>query len=146
MYSAVIQIHHYLSWLVLAALLFAILRAWTGVIFKKYWTVSDRTTGMLLTVIVDIQLLTGVILFAALSPVTRMAFSNFNVAIKDPAVRFFTLEHTGVMLLAVIFVHIGRSISRKTQFAARKHRVSAIYYTLAAALILSRIPWDRIFS
>jgi hypothetical protein len=40
---------------------------------------------------------------------------------------------------------MGRAKAVKAQFAARKHRISAIFYTIATLLILSRIPWERIF-
>jgi hypothetical protein len=146
MYPIVIQIHQYISWLILAVALFAVIRSWSGMIFRKQWTSTDKTTGMLFTLFIDLQLVFGIILYAALSPVTKQAFSDFSAVMKEPSVRFFALEHILVMLLALLLIHVGRSKARKAQFAAYKHRISAFYYSIATALILFRIPWDRIFS
>lgn len=51
-----------------------------------------------------------------------------------------------MMVVAVIILYIVKSRVRKAQFNARKHRMSAIWYTVALALVLFSIPWGRIFS
>jgi len=145
LYPVFIQIHHYLSWGVLLFALLAALRGWTGVIFTKRWNGTDVTLATLLTIFADLQLLTGVILYAALSPVTRSAFTDFGAAMSNPAIRFFAVEHIIVMVIAVVIIHIARGKARDAQFKARKHRISAVWYTIALALILTRVPWDKIF-
>ena len=65
---------------------------------------------------------------------------------QNPGLRYYAVEHIAVMVLAVLFIHIGRSGSRKAQFKARKHKLATIWYTLAVALMATRIPWDRVFS
>jgi len=146
MYNTILQIHHYLSWFVLLAALFALLRAWYGAVFKKWWSATDIVSGMIFSVSIDIQMILGIILYAGLSPVTKPVFADFSLAVQDPVVRFYAIWHVAANLLAVIFVHIGRSQAVKAQFPARKHKISAIFFTIATLLILSRIPWDRIFA
>jgi hypothetical protein len=146
MYIITLQIHHYLSWFVLLAALFALFRSWYGTIFKKWWSPTDIIAGMLFSISIDLQLVAGIILYAGLSPITTSAFEDFGTAVKDPGIRFYAIGHIAAMLLAVIFVHVGRSKAGKAQFPARKHRISAIFYTIATLLILSRIPWERIFA
>lgn len=91
-------------------------------------------------------MLLGIVFYVALSPVTRQAFNNFGAAIADPGIRFFAVEHIAMMVVAVIILYIVKSRVRKAQFNARKHRMSAIWYTVALALVLFSIPWGRIFS
>jgi hypothetical protein len=146
MYPVLIKTHQILSWLVLLATAFAMYRSWRGIIFKKQWFTADKRAGLWLSVFVDVQIGTGLLLYVVYSPVTRIVFTNMKAAMADAPVRFYAVEHILVMFVAAILVHIGRAKARNTQFAARKHRVSAFFYMLATALILSRIPWERIFT
>jgi len=146
LYSVFLSIHHYLSWGVVLVLILAAGKAWKSLLFKNRWTSTDTILASLLTVGADLQLLLGIVLYAALSPVTRQAFNNFGAAIADPGIRFFAVEHIAMMVVAVIILYIVKSRVRKAQFNARKHRMSAIWYTVALALVLFSIPWGRIFS
>jgi len=146
LYPVFLSIHHYLSWGVVLVLILAAGKAWKSLLFKNRWTSTDTILASLLMVGADLQLLLGIVLYAALSPVTRQAFNNFGAAIADPGIRFFAVEHIAMMVVAVIILYIVKSRVRKAQFNARKHRMSAIWYTVALALVLFSIPWGRIFS
>ena len=146
LYPVFVSIHQYLSWGVVLVLILAAGKAWKSLLFKNRWTSTDTILASLLMVGADLQLLLGIVLYAALSPVTRQAFNNFGAAIADPGIRFFAVEHIAMMVVAVIILYIVKSRVRKAQFNARKHRMSAIWYTVALALVLFSIPWGRIFS
>jgi hypothetical protein len=146
MYPVILQIHHYLSWLVLITALFALYRAVRGILLKKQWFAADSRAGLFFSVVIDFQVLAGILLYVVFSPLTRVVFTDINSVMVEPSARFYGVEHVMVMLIALFAVHIGRSKARKAQFAARKHRLSAVWYTLAVVLILSRIPWERIFT
>jgi hypothetical protein len=145
MYPVILQIHHFLSWLVLLTASYALFRAFRGILFKKQWFSADRRAGWFLLIAIDLQVLTGILLYGWFSPVTRGVFTNFASVMAESSLRFYSVEHISVMLLALIASHIGRWRARKAQFAARKHRLSAVWFTLAVILILSAIPWERIF-
>jgi hypothetical protein len=91
----------------------------------------------------DIQFLIGIILYAFVSPLTKAAFSDFGAAMKNPALRFYAVEHILLMVIALVLVHIGRSKSKKAIAPWKKHRAAAIYYGIALVLILAGIPWDK---
>jgi hypothetical protein len=146
MYPVILKIHQILSWLVLLAAVYALYRSWRGILFKKQWFNADKKAGMLFTIFLDLQLLAGLLLYVVYSPLTRIVFSDLRATMADAPVRFYAVEHILVMLAAIILVHIGHARARNTQFAARKHRISAFFYMLATALILLRIPWERIFN
>jgi hypothetical protein len=146
MYPVILQIHQYLSWLVLLTALFALYRAFRGILLKKQWFAADRRAGLFFSVVIDFQVLAGILLYVVFSPLTRVVFKDINSVMAEPSVRFYAVEHVLVMLIALFAMHIGRSKAMKAQFAARKHRLSAAWYTLAVVLILSRIPWERIFT
>ena len=145
MYPIFLKTHQILSWLLLLAAAWALFRSWRGMIFGKSWYEADKKAGFFLVILTDLQVLTGLLLYVVYSPVTRIVFTRFSEAMADQAVRFYAVEHIAVMLIALVVVHLGRSKAKNAQFAARKHRISAVFYTFATILILSRIPWERIF-
>jgi hypothetical protein len=145
MYPILLKIHQIASWFLLLAAAWALVRSWRGMIFGKSWLTADKRAAFFLVLLTDLQVLAGLILYFVYSPLTRIIFSNFSATMSDTQVRFYAVEHIAVMLIALIVVHMGRANARKAQFANRKHRISAIFFTIATLLILSRIPWERIF-
>jgi hypothetical protein len=140
MYSTALLIHSWLRWAVLLAGLFAIVRGmggWSGV---KAWTRVDDRAGFWFIALLDLQLLLGLILYLFLSPFSTAAFEDFGGAMRNSALRFWAVEHTFGMLIAVALAHVGRARGRKAA-AAKKHRTTAIFYGLALIVILASIPW-----
>jgi hypothetical protein len=110
---------------------------------KKLWTKEDNILGIVFTSIMDLQLLTGLILYFFLSPVTKQVFADFGAAMKDHDLRFYGIEHITMMVIAVILVHIGRVKSKKSKTDLKKFKIASIYYLIATAVIIAAIPWGR---
>ena len=114
MYTGLLHTHNMFRWLVLAALFLAVLFALTGWYTKRKWTKGDNIIGLVLTIFMDIQFIVGIILYAFVSPITKAAFSDFGAAMKNVNLRFYAVEHILMMVLALVFVHIGRAKSKKS--------------------------------
>lgn len=88
----------------------------------------------------DIQLLIGLILYF-----TGMWFENIktntSAVMKDPAERFFAMEHALMMIIAWLLVHVGRSMVKRADTDAQKHKRTLIWFGIALLLILVMIPW-----
>jgi hypothetical protein len=143
MYSHLLALHNALRWVVLAAALTAVLVAASGWSGSKPTTPTMRRWSILFVAGMDLQLLIGLILYFAVSPLTHMAFQNMAVAMKDHELRFFTVEHTTYMLIAVILAHVGGAISRKGKTDRAKYRGATISFGLSLLLMLGGIPWWR---
>ena len=143
MYTALLHTHNMLRWLLLVIFILAIAFAITGWLQKKEWAKKDRITGTLLTIFMDVQLLIGLVLYFFVSPLTKAAFADFGAAMKNSGLRFFAVEHILLMILAVIFVHIGKAKTKKASADWKKHKSAFIWYGLSLVLILLGIPWDR---
>ena len=141
LYPIVLTIHSILRWLVILTALFAIIRASTGISFKRGWMEMDNRAGMLFVSILDLQVLIGIILYFFLSPTTTHALQNFSAAMSNEAARFFTIEHVSLMIVAAAAVHIGHALARRAPTPIQKHRRSAIWFGLALIIILLAIPW-----
>src|SRR5689334_22761650 len=107
LYPHLLAFHSLMRWIVLGAAIFAVWVAASGWLKSKPIGPALRRAGTFFVVSLDVQLLLGLILYFAASPLTRMAFQNMAVAMKDHELRFFTVEHTTYMLVAVILAHVG---------------------------------------
>ena len=142
MYPIVLSLHNLVRWVVVILAVAATVRAFIGWFGKKEWTALDNQLGVLFSSSVDVQLLLGLLLYF-LSPITGTALKNFGVAMSNPELRFFAVDHVTVMFVAVILAHVGRTLSKKAAEATSKHRLAAIFFGLAILAIASAIPWSR---
>ena len=55
--------------------------------------------------------------------------------------RFFAVEHALMMIIAWLLVHLGRSMVKRSDNDAQKHKRSLIYFGIAILIILAMIPW-----
>ena len=139
-YAAALTVHSYLRWLVILAGLMAFVRAASGASGRKPWTPADDRAGFWFVTSLYAHFLLGILLYAVLSPFTHLAFADFGGAMKNPGVRFWAVEHPAGMLIGLALAHIGRVRTRKTDLL-RRHKVAAIFFGLALAVILASIPW-----
>jgi len=137
-YSLVI--HNILRWAVLIFGVWAVLSALFAVASKRNYTKSDNKTGLFFMISCDIQLLMGMILYF-----TGMWFekvkSGMGAVMKDPAERFFAVEHALMMIIAWLLVHVGRSMVKRAGTDAQKHKRTLIYFGIALVIIIAMIPW-----
>ena len=60
---------------------------------------------------------------------------------KEPMLRFFTMEHGLMMIIAWVLVHAGRISVKKAVTPEAKFKKTLIYFGIALLLILLAIPW-----
>jgi hypothetical protein len=140
MYTLVLTLHSWLRWLAIVAGIAATVTA-----------ASDRSPaggrsradlwGLIFMMVLDIQMLLGLLLYLVLSDITKTAMQNFGAAMRVPVTRFFAVEHVTLTIAAVILVHVGKVMARRaTSTDARRMRM-LLCFGLATALILLAIPW-----
>lgn len=135
-----LAIHSLLRWAVLILGLLAVVSALFAVISKRGYKSSDNKMNLFFMISCDVQLIMGLILYF-----TGMWFekvkSGMGVVMKDPGERFFAVEHALMMIIAWLLVHVGRSMVKKADTDAQKHKRTLIYFGIALLLILAMIPW-----
>ena len=133
-------IHSILRWAVLVFGVLVVIAALGGVFSKKEYKNSDNKLSLFFMISCDIQLLLGLILYF-----TGMWFESLKghakEVMKDPAARFFALEHALMMIIAWLLVHVGRSMVKRGSTDAQKHKRTLIYFGIALIIILLMIPW-----
>ena len=142
MYSFILDLHSITRWIVLITGIVATIAAIIGWVKKKEWTATDNKMGLIYTISFDIQLLLGLMLYLWLSPLTKLAFTDFGAAMADKDLRFYAVEHLAIMLLALILAHVGRVLSKKA-IGVKKFMWAAIFFGISLLLVLGSIPWFR---
>lgn len=124
-YPHLLAFHALLRWVVLAAALaaiFVVLSGWSG---TKPASANLLRFGILFVIAMDIELITGLLLYLGASPGIRTA----------------VLGHAVIMFLAVVCAHIGGALSRKGRNDLMKYRGAAIAYAISLLLLLTGFPW-----
>ena len=133
-------IHSILRWAVVLFGLWTLINALSGVFGKRKFTAGDNRTNLFFMISCDIQLLIGLILYFNNSWFTMLK-TNTKEVMANGAMRFFAMEHAIMMIIAWLLVHIGRSMVKRADTDAQKHKRSLIYFGIAILLILAMIPW-----
>jgi len=144
MYTGFLHLHDTMRWLLLISLAFTLVRYLTGWLGNRDWRKSDDILGIVFTSLMDLQLLTGLVLYFFLSPITKLVLSDFGAAMKDAELRFYAVEHFSMMLIAVVLVHIGRAKSKKIKIDRKKFKTAFIFFFIALIVMLAAIPWNRL--
>jgi hypothetical protein len=143
MYELTLSLHNVLRWLVLAAAVVAVLRSLGGWRGAQPWTPASTGAGRVFVILMDVQLLVGILLYGALSPVTKAAFADFGAAMGERELRFFAVEHVLLMVLAVVAAHLGKVMSARAPNDAGRWRRATLWYALSLILMLAGMPWWR---
>jgi len=141
LYTALLVIHSWLRWVVVFGGIAALGGAVGGLTTRRDWQPADQLRGLIFTIALDVQFLVGLVLYAGLSPVTRAAFGDMGAAMRDPALRFYAVEHSVAMIAALALVHVGRVRIRKATDTAVRHRTALVFFGLALLIVLLMIPW-----
>lgn len=137
MYTFLLHFHSGLRWLILVAVVIAVLKSLVGLFGGSNYSKFDKIVAVSFVGMMHLQLLTGLVLYFFYSPFITYTMS-------DPISRFWSVEHLALMLFAVAAAQVGRSISKKTQDAQVKFRFQSIFFGMSLILMLLGIPWDRI--
>lgn len=134
MYPGLVHAHSGLRWVALLLLVAAVAVAiskWQG---RSGYTDGNRKLYLFTLIAVHTQLLIGLVLYF-ISPKV-----NFGL-LSEKLYRFYTIEHTTGMLVAIALITIGYSRSKRATDATTKQRLVGIFYGLGLLLILVSIPW-----
>jgi hypothetical protein len=141
MYDLLLILHNLVRWLVLLGALWVLLVSWQGLRARAYGR-GPAVAGRAFVGLMDLQLLLGLLLYG-MSPLVRASFANFGLAIGASDTRFFLLEHSLAMIVAVALAHLGSIRVRQATGPVAKHRQALLWYGLSLGVILLTIPWWR---
>jgi L-asparagine transporter-like permease len=139
MYNFLLGVHNLLRWIILLLLLLNLVRHFAAI--NRPFASIDKKLGLWLMIFAHIQLLIGLYQWFAGAWGLQNFENNGAAVMKNSTERFFAVEHTVSMIIAIVLITIARGIYRKQLTDAKKHRRCILLYTLALLIILAMIPW-----
>ena len=140
MYTAILHLHNLLRYAIVILLIIAVAKSFISWFGKKEYTATDKRISLFLLISAHLQLLIGLGLYF-ISPVVKVALSDFGASMKDPILRFWGIEHMLSMVIVIGIITLGRIMTKKATTDNAMHRRQAIYFLLGMILIFSAIPW-----
>jgi len=130
-----VHAHSGLRWLVLILLVLAIVNA-LAKRKKNPYTATDFRIALFAFISTHLQLLIGLILYIS-SPKVQFAEGMM----KNSQLRFYSVEHIIMMLLAIALITIGYGKAKRATEDSAKFKAILTYYGIGLLLILAAIPW-----
>lgn len=140
MYLILLSLHSLFRWLILVSILYAVYRGYKGWLGNRTFTKHDNQVRHITATIAHIQLIIGVWIYF-LSPLVSYFLQNYSEAVKIRGIRFFGMEHSLMMLLAIVIITFGSAFAKRKTTDREKFKTMALYYTIALIIILISIPW-----
>jgi uncharacterized membrane protein len=134
MQDLLILTHSVLRYFVFGFLLIVIIRGLTGWQKKSEFTGLDDKMSLWLFILTHTQLLIGLVLYVT-SP--RVIFSG--ASMKDSLDRYWLIEHSSMMLIAIVLITMARITSKKMVEATSKHKRLFIFNSIALVIVVVTI-------
>ncbi len=145
MYQILLYTHSWIRWIVFALALVVVLKSLIGLFSDNHeYKKLDNALAASFVGSMHLQLLIGLILYFFLSPLTDLAMRDMGSAMRDQELRFWAVEHITLMILAVVFAQVGRSISKKSDDNVVKFRFQSIFFGAATLMMIIGIPWAEV--
>lgn len=132
--ETLILVHSYLRYFILIALIVVILKSLLGWLQNKPYGVWDNKLGLYLFIFTHMQLLVGLILY-----VTSDMVQFSGAAMKNGTLRYWLVEHSIMMLIAIVLITMARITSKKMTSDVARHRRMVVFNVLALVIILVAI-------
>lgn len=136
MYTGLLHAHSGLRWIVLVLIVWALVKAVSGWSGQKEYQKSDRLSALLALIFTHIQLLIGLVLYF-ISP--KVSFESGMM--ENSVLRFYTVEHIAMMIIAIALITIGFSTAKRMEASLEKHKRIAITYGIGLLIMIASIPW-----
>ncbi|PTL84952.1 hypothetical protein [Vitiosangium sp. GDMCC 1.1324] len=144
LYQWVLFLHSWLRWGVVLLGALTLGRALQGWARCRDWTRTDRRVQQLFVAVLDSQVMLGLVLYFALSPLTPTSLDGLRAAMSISVLRFFGIEHAFAMVLALIVAHGASIASRRAEDSTARHRRWLVGLLIALLLIAVGIPWPAL--
>jgi hypothetical protein len=90
-----------------------------------------------------IQFVVGLVMFFITSKMLEVISSvgGMGGVMKNAPIRFIVIEHSLMMIIALVFITIGYSMAKRATTDALKHKKTFIFYLIGFIIIMVSIPW-----
>lgn len=142
MYTFLLSLHSLLRWLLLIFLVYAVIRAYNGYRRKGLFSSTDNAVRHWTATLGHVQLVVGMLLYLR-SPVVRFFRQHYQdpVSLAHTDASFFGWIHISLMLLALVLLTVGSSLTRRRTDSEARFRTQLYWFSAALLIMLLAIPW-----
>lgn len=141
LYLFILTLHNTMRWVTLLAAVWALYRACRGWIGARPWTSDDWRAGRWFTLALSLQLLIGGVFYCLPESVAWLTWTNPETVMREPSLRFFVLEHTVQMFVALSLAHTGSALAQRGRNDIQRHRRAALFFSISLLITFVAIPW-----
>jgi hypothetical protein len=134
MYPMLLLTHSLVRYFILIFLIWVIIKSFSAWRNNGVFSATDEKANLWLLILSHIQLLLGLGLYASSGLVQ---FSSDTM--KNPVVRYWTVEHIFMMIIAIVLITLGRISSKKITDSQQKGKRLFWYNALALLIIVVAI-------
>jgi hypothetical protein len=134
MYPLLLLTHSLVRYFILIFLIWVILKSFAAWRNNGAFTAADDKASLWLLILSHIQLLLGFGLYATSGLVQ---FSS--TTMKNPVVRYWTVEHIFMMIIAIVLITVGRISAKKITDPQSKGKRLFLYNAIALLIIVVAI-------
>ena len=135
-----VYFHSILRYFILLFAVIVVVQSLVGMMGKRRFTKGNRMPALFLLIFCDIQLIFGLILYY--HQIIQRGVLSSPTLMKDTYSRFFAIEHSLSMIIAIILVHIGYSVTKKAIDDDRKFKRLFWCSFVALAIFMAMTPWQ----
>lgn len=139
METGLLHLHSLLRWIALVLIVVSVIKFFSGAAGNKSFTSGDKKLGLFTLITFHLQLVIGLLLYFLNN--WYQNFSDMATTMSNDVLRFYTVEHTLGMIIAIAFVTIGYSSAKRTRVDSKKFKKMAWWFLIALIIVLVSIPW-----
>ena len=140
MYNFLLISHSWLRWVVLILAVWTIYNNYEGFTSNRKWGTGDKKLNAYFLSALHLQLVLGLTLYV-ISPMMKAIFQDFGGSMKNPELRFWSVEHMTGMIIGITVAQIGSIRAKKQVSDAGKFRTAFFWFLVATLIILIMIPF-----
>jgi len=130
MITGLLHLHSALRWVIIVLILVTLVRAFLNRTNSEFGV--QYKLGLFSMIALHVQLLIG------LGLLINGHWAEYKV---EGLKSFIMMEHTSMMIAAVVLGTLGHSLSKRADDVATKYRKQFIFFGLSFVIIMAMIPW-----
>jgi hypothetical protein len=145
MYEILLIAHSLNRWAIVITVLLSVIFAIIGIINKTEFGKKEHVIRLVALICSHLQLIFGLILYFV-SPIVASFLAAPKDMMKVKEIRYWGVEHTAMMIISIMVLTIGYSLSKRAESDLQKYRYVLIYFAIAFLIMLIGIPFPFSYS
>lgn len=133
-------LHSVIRYFILFFAIIVVLQSIAGMLQKKKFKKVHKQVALFLLIFCDLQLLIGILLYVY--KVIQPGLLSAGDLMKDIYKRYYAVEHSVSMIIAIVLIHVGYSVTKKNIDDDRKFKRLLWCTLLALIIFVAMIPWE----